>query len=133
MKTQVLVSVIAFGVTLLSGCASDRNLSKDGESIFGGGYQVTEVTPTKIYYVYAETKASMTPMPGVARRMWEEQAEKACGGRAATPINASQWIDNAKVEPLLIAAAGGYAVCVDAGLSLGEIEAEVKKYEKRQQ
>ena len=130
MKTQLLVSAIVFHSVLLSSCASDRNLREDGESVLGGGYQVTEVTPKKIYYVYAETKASMTPMPGVAKRMWEQQAQKACGGGVATPINASQWIDNAKIEPLVIAAAGGYAVCADASLSLREIEAAVKKHEK---
>lgn len=50
-----------------------------GESFFGGGYLVTELSPS-VYRITAKTNATQWSSYSTARRMWEKHARDACGG-----------------------------------------------------
>lgn len=120
-----MVSIAA--MSLATGCASDRDL-RQGESLFGGGQQVTPVTE-QIYYVYIQTKASPVAMYETAKRMWLEQSQKACNGKTIKPLKVSQSLAPAQIDPLVVTEMAGYAVCSGVELSQDEIQAAIEQYE----
>lgn len=65
-------------VILLAGCASTHEMKDGEEGFWGGGYRVDEISEGE-FMITAKTNAAQLTAYGTARKMWEKQANKACG------------------------------------------------------
>lgn len=129
MRKRIGLIGLATVVALTAaGCASNQNL-KEGEGLFGGGYQVTPVS-NAIFYIYARTNAAMLAQYETARKMFMERASEACASKDVATLRTRMHLNDSNFTPLIVTEAYGYAVCLNAGLSQDAIDAAIAKYEK---
>ncbi len=108
---------------LVSSCASTHDFSSDGHSTFGGGYKVTEIQ-RGTYRIVAKTNVTPWTNFETARKMWHDQAKRACGEAEymEQDINEYSYENSPRffgVVPYVVSAREGYAVCVQATTSTG--------------
>lgn len=73
--------ILTTGLFILScSCASTHNMKDDGESFWGGGYLVEQVSED-VYKITAKTNVAQWSDYWTARRMWKKHAKEACKGK----------------------------------------------------
>jgi hypothetical protein len=94
-----------------------------GESFFGGGYLVEEVSEGT-FRIIAKTNTAQWSDYGTARRMWKKHAEEACNGKPYTEVDVQEYeYDESEGQPILffeqiffryiVTVKEGLAVCSD--------------------
>ena len=86
---------------LICSCASTHNMKEGGESHFGGGYLVEEVSEGT-FRIIAKTNVAQWSDYGTARRMWKKRAEEACNGKPYTEVDVKEYeYDESEGQPIL--------------------------------
>lgn len=75
-------------IALISGCASDHDLKRDGQNFFGGGY-IDDELGVGLYSIKAFSNSALFSTPDSAYKTFANRAETLCRGTGYKIINSN--------------------------------------------
>jgi len=114
--------IFPFILIIAAGCASNHDLKRDGQNLFGGGFIEDEIKPG-LYLIRAF--ANITPFYGLesAKRTFMNRADALCGKGSYTIVNSNldSYPSSIPMRPVSnINFMAGHIICSNSSITLEE-------------
>lgn len=109
-------------LALISGCASDHDLQRDGQNVFGGGF-IDEEHGVGLYLVRAFSNISPFSTPNSAFQTFTKRAETLCQGKGYKIVNSNLGTYDTSIPmtpPPKVTFMAGNILCSDSTLTFDE-------------
>lgn len=107
-------------IVLISGCASDHDLKRDGQNFFGGGY-IDDELGVGLYSIKAFSNSSPFSTPDSAKKTFTNRAETLCKGTHYKIINSNLGTHDASsagAPPLKVSFMAGNILCSNSPITI---------------